>query len=197
MIFRAKSKTNFDNLRANFKKKTYLLKMNIEIFQFDESQLTELTALSLQTFRDGFQKLTNPEQFQKYIIKAFAPETIREELKQPQAVFYGLRVSGELAGYWKLRWDRYTDFDAQKPMLELQRIYFLEKYWNQGLGKHALRWIEQFTAENHFKSIVLLAYTENHAARRFYFREGYRDIGHADFQFGTEIHRDFVMCKNI
>jgi GNAT superfamily N-acetyltransferase len=184
-------------LRANFKKKTYLLKMNIEIFQFDEHHLTELTALSLQTFIDGFQKVTNPEPFQNYIVKAFATETMREEITHPQAVFYGLRVSGELAGYWKLRWDRYTDFNAPKPMLELQRIYFLEKYWSQGLGKNALQWIEQFAKDHSFKSVILLAYTENHAARRFYFREGYRDIGRADFQFGGEIHKDFVMCKNL
>jgi RimJ/RimL family protein N-acetyltransferase len=82
-------------------------------------------------------------------------------------------------------------------MLELQRIYFLEKYWNQGLGQQALKYIENLAHEKQFKSIVLLAYTENHAARRFYFREGYRDIGHADFQFGEEVHRDFVMCKNV
>ncbi len=171
--------------------------MNIEIFQFDESQLTELTALSLQTFIDGFQKLTDPAQFQKYIAKAFAPETMYEEITNPQTLFYGLRVSGEWAGYWKLRWDRYTDFDAPKPILELQRIYFLEKYWNQGFGQQALRHIEAFAHANHFKSIILLAFTENHAARRFYFREGYRDIGRADFQFGNEVHHDFVMCKNM
>jgi diamine N-acetyltransferase len=153
--------------------------------------------LSLQTFIDGFQKTTNPIEFQKYIAKAFAPETIRDELKQPQNLFYGLRVSGELAGYWKLRWDRYTDFDAPKPMLELQRIYFLEKYWNQGLGQRALQYIENFAHANHFKSIILLAYNKNHAARRFYFREGYRDIGRADFQFGDEVHIDFVMCKDV
>jgi RimJ/RimL family protein N-acetyltransferase len=171
--------------------------MNIEIFQFNESHLSELTALSLQTFLDGFQKIINSTEFQKYIAQAFAPETIRTELKQPQNVFYGLRVSGELAGYWKLRWDRYTDFDAPKPMLELQRVYFLEKYWNQGLGQQALQCIEQFAHANQFKSVVLLAYNQNHAARRFYFREGYRDIGHAEFPFGDEVHIDFVMCKDI
>jgi diamine N-acetyltransferase len=165
--------------------------------QFDENLLAELTALSLQTFIDGFQKSTNPQQFQKYIVQAFDPENIRNELNNPQTRFYGLRISGELAGYWKLRWDRYTDFNAPKPMLELQRIYFLEKFWNQGLGPKALKCIEEFAHTNHFKSIILLAYTENHAARRFYFREGYRDIGRADFQFGDEVHNDFVMCKDI
>ena len=171
--------------------------MNIEIFKFDTNHLMELTALSRQTFIDGFEKTTDPVQFQKYVAKAFAPETLLEELTHPQAVFYGLRVSGELVGYWKLRWDRYQDFDADKPMLELQRIYFLEKYWGQGLGQKALRWIEDFAHTNHFKSIVLLAFSENPAARRFYFREGYHDIGRAAFPFGDEIHNDYVMCKNL
>jgi ribosomal protein S18 acetylase RimI-like enzyme len=171
--------------------------MNIEIFKFDSSHLRELTAWSLQTFKDAFEKGTDPKHFQKYIAQAFAPEIIYQELTHPQTVFYGLRVSGEFAGYWKLRWDRYADSDAPKPVLELQRIYFLEKYWNQGLGQQALRWIEAFAQQQHFKSLLLLVYSENHGARRFYFREGFIEIGRANFQFGDEIHNDFVMCKNM
>jgi diamine N-acetyltransferase len=174
--------------------------MNIEIRLYSpdsESHLAELTALSRQTFIDGFEKTSHPDHFKTYLAQAFAPETVRAELQSPKTVFYGVWIEGNLAGYCKLRWDRYENANAPKPALELQRIYFLEKYWNQGLGQYTLDWIQAFAQARQFKAILLLVWNQNHAARRLYFRVGFEDIGRADFQFGNEIHHDFVMCKKL
>ena len=44
---------------------------------------------------------------------------------------------------------------------------------SQSLGKHLTDWLQELARQEDCQTIMLDAYTSNHAAHRFYFREGF------------------------
>jgi diamine N-acetyltransferase len=168
------------------------------IIRCTEKDLKELLKISKQCFIDAFEKVSNPDNFKKYVKTAFQPKILRGELLDEKSAFYFIKTdAGETAGYLKMRWDRSEDFFPDEKALELQRIYFLEPFWGQGLGKTLLSFAENFGHDKGFKWIYLIVWCENHKAIKFYEREGWTLFGRKDFQFGDEIHHDFALRKEV
>ena len=171
-----------------------------------ESHLATLLPVAKQSFIEAFEKDSDPENFQLYVAKAFTEAAMLEELRHAQSVFYSLNTQrsdghtegGDMTGYVKMRWDRSEEFFPNgERALELQRIYLLEKYWNQGLGKVLLDFSENYAREQGFEWIYLVVWLENHGAIRFYERNGWEKFARKQFQFGNEIHHDFVLRKRV
>ena len=170
----------------------------MSIIRCTEKDLKELLQTSKQSFIDAFGKNSNPENFKRYIKKAFQPKILRGELLAEKSAFYFLKTDdGETTGYIKLRWDRSEEFFTTEPALELQRIYLLEKFWNKGYGKTLLDFAENYGRENAFEWIYLVVWLENHGAIRFYEREGWEIFGRKNFSFGDEIHHDYALRKKL
>ena len=168
------------------------------IIRCTEKDLKELLKVSKQSFIDAFEKVSNPENFQKYVKKAFQPKILRGEFLAEKTVFYFIKnEAGETAGYLKMRWDRSEEFFLDESALELQRIYLLESHWGKSLGKTLLDFAETFGREQGFKWIYLIVWCENHGAIRFYEREGWVIFGRKNFQFGDEIHHDYALRKQL
>ncbi len=163
-----------------------------------QKDLTELIQIAKQSFIEAFEKVSNPDSFKTYVETAFQPEILRGELRDKQSVFYFLiNDDNETVGYAKMRWDRSDEFFPTDKAIELQRIYFLEKHWNKGYGKVLLEFCENYGRKNGFVWIWLVVWLENHGAIRFYEREGWEKFGRKSFQFGNEIHNDFVLRKRL
>lgn len=168
------------------------------IIRCTEKDHKELLKLAKQSFIDAFEKVSDPTNFKLYVKTAFQPKILRGELLDEKSIFYFLKTDkGETAGYLKMRWDRSEEFFSDEKALELQRIYFLEPYWGKGLGKTLLNFAENYGRERGFKWIYLIVWCENHAAIRFYEREGWSIFGRKNFQFGDEIHHDYALRKQI
>lgn len=166
------------------------------ITRCEKADVEALVALSKQTFIDAFEKTTDPDNFNIYISTAFTPSVIEAELAHEASVFYFLKDDAlQTVGYMKLRWDRSTEVMGQEKALELQRIYFLEKYWNKGYGKILLDFAENFATNNQFTWIYLCVWYKNDGAIRFYERHGWAIFSRKNFQFGNEIHHDFLLRK--
>lgn len=171
------------------------------------SDLRLLCSIGKQTFIEAFEKASNPESFELYIAKAFEPDVILAEIKDPQCAFFMCYddETNDVLGYIKLRWDRSDEFFGDAKALEIQRIYVLEKHWRKGYGKKMLDFIENWAKNTEelsnniglFEWVFLVVWCENEAAIRFYEREGYEKFARKDFNFGNEIHNDFVMRKNV
>ncbi len=165
----------------------------IYIFPIDETYLTELVWLSRQTFSDAFEAQTDPENYAIYVDNNLNEEVLRGELQSNTTQFFWARdAQGATVGYLKLRWDRSADFFGEIPALELQRIYLLGKYWNKSYGKILLEFAKNWAKQQQFQWIWLIVWFKNEGAIRFYEREGWEIFGRKDFQFGNEIHHDYV-----
>ncbi|RNI32439.1 GNAT family N-acetyltransferase [Rufibacter immobilis] len=81
-------------------------------------------------------------------------------------VFKGATCVG-LSGYWigtKLYSGKY---------LEVDNFVVEEQYRSQRIGKHLLDWLTQEAERHQCETMMLDAYVVNHAAHKFYLREGF------------------------
>jgi diamine N-acetyltransferase len=184
------------------------------IVRCDETHLPTLLPVAKQSFIDAFEKDSNPENFKIYVEKAFTESAMLEELQHPESIFYAFNTENTentvdegnpeaigkgplMAGYVKLRWDRSEEFFPNEKAIELQRIYLLAQFWNKGYGKILLDFSENYACEHSFEWIYLVVWLENHAAIRFYERNGWEKFARKDFMFGEEVHHDWVLRKRL
>ena len=165
----------------------------------NESHLALLLPVAKQSFIDAFEAQSDPENFKVYVANAFTEEAVLEELQHSKSVFFSLDTEGgEMTGYVKMRWDRSEEFFPNgEKAVELQRIYLLKEFWNQGLGKTLLDFSENYAREQGFEWIYLVVWLENQGAIRFYERYGWEKFARKNFKFGNEIHHDFVLRKKV
>jgi diamine N-acetyltransferase len=165
----------------------------------DAQYLHQLLAVSRQTFYDAFEKPSDPDNFKRYVAKAFLPEVLLAEMNDPMNAFFLVKIAAtnETCGYIKLRWDRGENLfgDTAPETLEIQRIYLLQAFWRKGLGKTMLRFCEDFARKMGKNCVWLVVWEKNDDGVRFYEREGYEKFDRVNFPFGDEIHFDFAMRR--
>jgi GNAT superfamily N-acetyltransferase len=92
-----------------------------------------------------------------------------------------------------MRWDETYPALEGKKQVKMQRLYLRRQWWNQGLGKVLLDYATDWARQQGFTDLWLVVWEKNDGAIRFYERNGYTCIGRYDFQFGPEVHHDYVM----
>lgn len=80
--------------------------------------------------------------------------------------------------------------------LELKRIYLLGPFQSGGWGMKLLDAVETEAKARGAKRLFLCVYSVNHAAQRFYQRQGFADTGHKqDFRVGSIAYQDLIWAK--
>ncbi len=81
--------------------------------------------------------------------------------------------------------------------LELKRIYILHRWHGGGRGRQLYQAVEDEARARRAKRLILAVYSANTAARGFYDRIGFSQIGTTQFQVGAVAFDDLVMGKRI
>jgi len=157
-------------------------------------QLSELVELGAATFFEAYQIKDDNSDLTKYIQNAFTKDNIKKEWMSPYSIFFFIKIKGETAGYCKMRWDR-TPGDLKESSLEIQRFYFLKKYWGKGLGKTLFDFCLAYSKQNNFKFIWLQVWSKNKRALNFYKKLGFEKFKETKFDFGTDL--DYLMKLEI
>ena len=158
-----------------------------------EKDLQDLVEISIKTFVSAFEKQNDPEDFKTYIHKAFSKEQLEKELSDPDVRFYFVYKENNLVGYYKL-----NSKNAQTELLgddsiEIERIYVLDEYQGQNIGKDMLLNIIEI-AKNEKKIFLWLGVWEkNTSAIRFYERYGFIKFGTHPYIIGNDIQTDWLM----
>lgn len=151
--------------------------------------------LARESFKEAFEQDTDPVAFKTYVEENFVPERFQADLGLEQSVWMVLREGQEWIGYFRLRWDETYPSLGDKKQVKMQRLYLRKKWWNQGLGKVLLDYATEWASHQGFTDLWLVVWEKNEGAIRFYERNGYTCIGRYDFQFGHEVHHDYVMHR--
>jgi len=159
----------------------------------NESDLHTLTAVSRDTFSESFSKDNSQFNFEDYIQNAFSEDRIKQELENVNSEFYFSFWSDELIGYFKINaGSAQTDLVDQDGM-ELERIYVLYEYQNQGLGEKLLTKAIDIARKRSFPFLWLGVWEKNKRAVRFYERHGFVHSGYHPFKLGDEDQTDWIM----
>ena len=167
--------------------------MERRVLQCDESHLNELLQIAELTFRDAFESMNNPEDFQHYIRTTFNEIQFRKELHTKGSSFYFLYVNDRLAGYFKTN-ENTAQTDIKDPLaMELERIYVLPEYQGKGHGQYMLKWVKSQAQKLGKQYVWLGVWKRNKDAVRFYGSCGFRIFGEHPYYIGKDRQMDWLM----
>lgn len=158
------------------------------------ADLDLLIDMSRSTFSDAFEKDNNPDDFKRYIAKAFNREQMSSELMNPNSSFYFLGDDElGLVGYVKL-----NRKDAQKEQfdleaIELERIYVLKEFQGKRIGEVALSMIIDMAKKASASCLWLGVWEKNTKAIAFYENNGFITFDKHPYLIGEDEQYDFMM----
>ena len=170
----------------------------LTIIQADVSHALLLTSLSLQSFREAFEKDNNPEDFKTYVDEAFSEEQLNKDIKEPGIIFYLAYYNGEAVGYARLRNStEINDKFPGKKLIELHRLYTLGKYIGRGIGKALMNHCLHVAKQKGFEVIWLGVWEHNDHAQGFYKSFGFEKFSSHVFMVGNDPQTDYLLKKNL
>lgn len=170
----------------------------ITISQADVSDAPLLTGISLQSFCEAFEKDNNPDDFKTYVNEAFSEEQIIRDLQEPGSIFYIAWYNGEAAGYARLRNSaEVNDQFPGKKLIELHRLYALDKYIGRGIGKKLMNHCLAEVKQKRFDVIWLGVWEHNNHAQGFYKSFGFEKFSSHVFMVGNDPQTDYLLKKNL
>ncbi|MEO8074534.1 MAG: GNAT family N-acetyltransferase, partial [Acidobacteriota bacterium] len=152
-----------------------------------------------QSFDEAFadNPKNHPDDMQIYMNQAFSPETIEADLRDEKTIYLIVESGGETVGYAKIQFDAREDCVSGEKVLELCRLYALDKFIGKGVGKSLMMEIFKIAGEKNYDTIWLGVWEFNYRAREFYKKFGFEKCGEHIFQLGSDPQIDWVMQRKI
>ncbi|RYF87296.1 MAG: GNAT family N-acetyltransferase, partial [Chitinophagaceae bacterium] len=98
-------------------------------------EVAALQKISRQTFYETFSADNSEENMTKYLEQQLSLDQLRNELNDPNAIFYFAKHQTEIIGYLKLNFGA-SQTEMQEPdAVELERIYVLASYHGKKIGQ--------------------------------------------------------------
>jgi ribosomal protein S18 acetylase RimI-like enzyme len=167
--------------------------MNLSYNFCDIKDIKILVEISIKTFVSAFEKLNNPEDFKTYTEITFSKEQLKKELLNENTSFYFVYNDKELVGYFKLnKKEAQTEFFGNTS-IEIERIYVLDKFQGQQIGKKMLLHIFEMAKQEKVSFIWLGVWEKNIIAIRFYKRHGFKKFDTHPFFIGNDKQTDWLM----
>lgn len=171
--------------------------MNIAIKKCTLEDVSELQAISYETFNETFKDQNSPDHMNAYLERAFNRKQLEKELTNPSSQFYFVSVDHEVAGYLKVNTKDAQSEAMGDESLEIERIYIRSKFQKHGLGKILLNKALDVAAACGSKKIWLGVWEKNGNALAFYKKMGFVQTGAHSFYMGDEEQIDFIMTKTL
>ncbi len=152
-----------------------------------------MTEIARSTFKDAFQDQNNPEDFKAYLDEALGKSAMREQLLNPDSLFYFIYLEEELVGYFKLNEESAQTEYIGKDHMELERIYVRPAHQNKGYGKKIMNDVIRMARSRKARILWLGVWENNHSAIRFYEDLGFIKFGSHPYYVGKDKQTDWMM----
>lgn len=150
-----------------------------------------LSALGKATFVETFGHLYTPENLAAFL-ENHAPERWAEQLADPGYAIRVAEADGELVAYAKLG-PPSLPFTPRGRPIELRQLYVLKPWHGTGLAARLMDWTIAEARARGADELYLSVFTDNHRARRFYERYGFRFVQTYAFMVGDHADEDHIM----
>jgi ribosomal protein S18 acetylase RimI-like enzyme len=156
-----------------------------------------LADLGARTFRETFEALYEPTDFEAFLAGAYGPAIQQAELADPSRPALVLEVDGAPVGFAQLRLDHREPCVPGARPAELQRIYLLQAAQGGGRGAALLAACEALVRSRGADVLWLGVWEHNARALAFYGRSGFREVGEHGFSIGNRVDRDLLLAKGL
>ncbi len=149
--------------------------------------------LSRETFSQTFASQNSEADMQAYLAENFTLPKIRQEIEEPGATFLLAFVNEEPAGYAKLNQVTNPELPAYSKQTELARIYVLQDFQGQKLGKELLELSLSRARQSGSEVLWLGVWENNRQAIDFYLEFGFTRFGQHHFKLGSDLQTDHLL----
>jgi ribosomal protein S18 acetylase RimI-like enzyme len=157
----------------------------------------EIAEIGARTFRATYEAHNTPQNMAAYVAESFSPETILNELADPESAFLLAARGDANVGFAKVRRSEVPEcVDGPNP-IELERIYVDAGQQGGGIGASLLHAVIDYARNEGCGTVWLGVWERNTAARGFYENQGFRSVGHKTFAVGNEVQNDLVMSRRL
>jgi ribosomal protein S18 acetylase RimI-like enzyme len=172
---------------------------SLAIRRVELSEAEKLRALAERTFRDAWQTMNDPTDFEAYCRENFALEKLRAELAQPDEEFYFALFDEKPIAYLKLNIGSHpkSSDEFEGKTVQVHRIYVLQDFQSQRIGEKLLQFSEARALELGAKWLWLTVWQEAPRAIRFYEKNGFEICGTETFWLGDDAQKDWLMRKKL
>lgn len=72
----------------------------------------------------------------------------------------------------------------------------LPQFTGQGLGQEIFQFVENLLQQQNHKCFWLEVLQDNHAAKKYYLKNGMQIISNGTYQYTRQLHQLYIMYKN-
>lgn len=155
--------------------------------------IEKLKYISEKTFCETYSSENTEEDMKNYLKENFSYEHIESEVKNSASRFYIVEHNKEIIAYMKLNFDKAQIDKGHNNTLEVQRIYVLQEYKGNQIGKRLIEKAIQIGRDNDLKYIWLGVWENNINAIKFYEKQGFEKFGTCIFKLGEDEQIDNLM----
>ena len=158
---------------------------NISIRPATADDIVIISVLASTTFYEAYFEQDESSNLAGYINESFDMATVRDEIDDSQSTFFLIFLDGKAVGYARLIDDSTTPGVVNGRVVELKRIYILERVWGTGTGEALLTHCIEIARNRGFNAIWLGVWEENQRAQKFYAKYGFEQVGTLTFPYGN------------
>lgn len=137
------------------------------------------------------------EIMQAYVDRSFSEASCRQELEDPENVFFLISHNGVAAGYYKIIAKSPYEGSAEEEVTKLERLYLLKSFYGLSLGEKLMTHAIDQSKLSGDKGMWLNVWKGNERALRFYRKHGFEVIGESKFVLtSTHSNPNWVMALN-
>jgi diamine N-acetyltransferase len=166
---------------------------NIEIKKAGSADARLIFVLATATFYEAYFEQDDPHDLANYIFDSFNADSVSEQIADPAATFFIAYHDGHGVGYVKLVAGSREPCITANKVIELKRIYLIERVWRKGVGEVLLRHCIDEARRMGMDSIWLGVWQMNARALPFYEKHGFVKVGTLEFPYGDSVGINDVM----
>ena len=135
-------------------------------------------------------------EFANFINDKFSVQSIQEKIISKASDVIIAYHKGNPVGVSLVLFDSFCPI-KKRSIPELSKLYVLDRFKGQGIGKSLLHATENRVLSNGYKNLNIVVYAKNTAAIKFYNNLGYSSIGTVDFVMESNTYLNEVMHKTL
>lgn len=133
----------------------------------------------------------------KYLDKSFSVSKTKQNLNNPDQLYYIIYADQLPVGYAKLIVNASNKHVASQNKCQLERIFILNDFIPLKIGQQLLTFVEEHARKLQLDTMWLTVYIKNNRAIRFYERNEFKNVGVLDFHVNEKAYENIVFSKKL
>ena len=162
----------------------------VEFRKATEKDIPLLRELAEKSWKSAYANILSPEQIDYMLAEMYSEKEISSQLQNSDYHYY-LILNNEIpAGFMGF------ELNYEQDTTKLHRIYLLEEFKGQGLGKKGLNLLKEKVKEN-INHRIILNVNKNNPAIKIYESQGFKVFSEGIFDIGNGyVMDDFLLEFN-